>query len=57
MKDLITDISTFSLYIFGIGMTIFKVIYLGSIRQANNLNSLIEASKELLDYTNIKIFI
>jgi len=37
--------------------TIFKVIYLGSIRQANNLNSLIEASKELLDYTNIKIFI
>ena len=27
MKDLITDISTFSLSIFGIGMTIFTVIY------------------------------
>ena len=27
MKELITDISTFSLSIFGIGMTIFTVIY------------------------------
>jgi glycosyltransferase involved in cell wall biosynthesis len=35
----------------------FKVIYLGSIRQANHLESLIDAAKELKGYTNIKILI
>ncbi len=35
----------------------FKVIYLGSIRQANNLDTLIDAAKELKSYANIKILI
>ena len=35
----------------------FKVIYLGSIRQANNLYSLIEAAKELSYYQDIKILV
>ena len=37
--------------------TYFKCIYLGSIREANNLNALIEAAKYLLDYKNIKFLI
>lgn len=35
----------------------FKVIYLGSIREANNLGQLIEASKCLLDTPAIKVLI
>lgn len=35
----------------------FKVIYLGSIREANNLGQLIEAAKYLQDTPNIKVFI
>jgi len=35
----------------------FKVIYLGSIREANNLGQLIEAAKCLQDIPNIKVFI
>lgn len=37
--------------------SIFKVIYLGSIREANNLIQLINAAKCLLDTPQIKIFI
>lgn len=37
--------------------SIFKVVYLGSIRKANNLISLIEAAKFLLPYKPIKILI
>lgn len=34
-----------------------RVIYLGSIRKANNLNALIDAAKELVQYPDIKILI
>lgn len=37
--------------------TTFKVIYLGSIREANNLGQLIEAAKYLMDVHEIKVFI
>ena len=37
--------------------SLFRVIYLGSIRQANNLGQLIDAAKRLLAYENIKILI
>ena len=36
---------------------IFKVVYLGSIRQANNLDQLLDAAKELKDEKKIKFFI
>lgn len=36
---------------------IFKVIYLGSIRLANDLKQLIDAAKLLIEYPTIKIFI
>lgn len=35
----------------------FKVIYLGSIRRANNLDQLLDAAKELKDEHNIEFFI
>ena len=35
----------------------FKVIYLGSIRRANNLEQLLDAAKELKDEHNIEFFI
>ena len=35
----------------------FKVVYLGSIRKANNLESLIDAANELKDYSDIKILV
>ena len=34
-----------------------RVVYLGSIRKANNLNALIDAAKELTQYPDIKILI
>ena len=36
---------------------IFKVIYLGSIRLANDIKQLIDAAKLLLDYSNIQFYI
>ena len=35
----------------------FKVIYLGSIRRANHLDTLIDAAKELKNYPDIKILV
>ena len=35
----------------------FKVVYLGSIRLANNLDALLDAAKKLKDYPDIKILI
>lgn len=37
--------------------SIFKVVYAGSIRTANNLSSIVHAAEMLLDYKNIKILI
>lgn len=37
--------------------SIFRVIYLGSIRQANHLDTLIDAAKELVDFKNIKVLV
>lgn len=35
----------------------FKVVYLGSIRLANHLDTLLDAAKHLMDYSNIRILI
>lgn len=40
-----------------INESIFKVIYLGSVRLANNVKSLIDAASCLQEHTNIKFFI